>query len=69
MDVALMKRCLTEKEAAHYIGMSIHYLRKDRAEGKIGQRTAGPRFLKIGRSIRYLKDDLDQWLESNCKTN
>ena len=66
MDLNLKKRCLTEKEAALYIGMSVAFLRKDRAEGKIGKRTPGPRFLKIGKSVRYLKDDLDQWLEKKC---
>ena len=63
MDLNLIKRCLTEKEAAHYIGMSIAFLRKDRCEGKIGNRTIGPKHLKIGKSVRYLKDDLDRWLE------
>lgn len=63
MDVNLIRRCLTEKEAAHYIGMSVSFLRKDRIEGQIGSRTPGPRFLKIGKSVRYLKDELDKWLE------
>jgi len=28
-------------------------------------RTPGPRYMKLGRSIRYLKDDLDMWLIKN----
>lgn len=62
-----MKRCLTEKEAAHYVGMSVAFLRKDRIEGKIGQRTPGPKYLKIGKSVRYLKEELDRWLEKHCR--
>lgn len=69
MDVTLMRRCLTEKEAANYIGMSIAFLRKDRSEGKIGNRTPGPKYLKIGKSVRYLKDELDRWLEGSCRVN
>lgn len=63
MDLKLMRRCLTEKEAAHYIGMSVSFLRRDRMEGVIGKSTPGPKYLKIGRSVRYLKEELDQWLE------
>lgn len=65
MDLNLMKRCLTEKEASQYLGMSISYLQKDRSEGKIKKRTPGPKFLKIGKSVRYLKEELDQWLEAH----
>jgi len=53
---------LTEIDAAKYIGMSRSFLRQDRMNGIRKNRTAGPRFLKIGRTIRYLKEDLDNWL-------
>jgi predicted DNA-binding transcriptional regulator AlpA len=56
------KIIFTEKETAIYIGMSRGFLRQDRMNGYRENRTTGPRFLKIGRSIRYLKDDLDAWL-------
>lgn len=59
------KRGLTEAEAAEYIGMSTHYLEKARQHGAPGNRTPGPRFVRIGRSMRYLIDDLDAWLESH----
>lgn len=52
----------TEKQAAQYIGMSRSFLRQDRMNGSRINRTAGPKFLKIGRSIRYLREDLDMWL-------
>lgn len=56
---------LTESEAAQYINMSIPFLRQSRMEGVRKNRTPGPNFLKIGRSIRYLISDLDQWLQEH----
>ncbi len=60
-----MKTTLTEKEAAEYICMSRSFLRKDRMDGIRASRTPGPQFVKLGRSIRYLKEDLDAWLSKN----
>ena len=57
------KKVFREIEAANYICMSRSFLAQDRAYGTLGNRTPGPKFIKIGRSIRYLKDDLDVWLE------
>lgn len=58
----MTKITLTEKEAAEYIGMSRSFLRKDRMDGIRENRTPGPQFLKLGKSVRYLKEDLDVWL-------
>ena len=58
------KRGFTEREAANYIGMSPSYLRQDRANGIRENRTPGPPYIKAGRNIRYLKEDLDAWLET-----
>lgn len=56
---------LTEEQAAEYIQMSRHYLRCDRSRGTTGGRTAGPRFLKLGRNkVRYRVADLDEWIAS-----
>jgi predicted DNA-binding transcriptional regulator AlpA len=57
------KRAFTEAEAAEYIGMSRSYLRQDRMTGPRETRTTGPPWVQIGRAIRYLKEDLDAWLE------
>ncbi len=59
---ALNHRLLTEKQAAPYIGMSRSFLRQSRMNGKRQNRTPGPPFLKIGRKVLYLADDLDAWL-------
>jgi hypothetical protein len=55
-------RLLTERQAAPYIGMSRSFLRQSRMNGERQNRTAGPPFLKIGRKVLYLADDLDDWL-------
>ncbi len=57
-----VKKVLSEIETAEYIGMSRSFLRQSRMEGNRENRTPAPPFIKIGRSVRYLKDDLDLWL-------
>jgi predicted DNA-binding transcriptional regulator AlpA len=54
---------LTENDAAKYLSMSRSYLRQGRMNGNREGRTPTPPYLKIGRSVRYLKSDLDAWLE------
>ena len=62
-------RALAERDAAIYAGVSTAYLRQarmlQRGTGRTAITTPGPRFVQIGRSIRYLIDDLDSWLESH----
>lgn len=58
------KRVFTEIETAAYLGMSRSYLRQSRMEGNRDNRTPAPPFIRIGRSIRYLKEDLDIWLDA-----
>jgi len=57
------KRVFKEVEAAGYICMSRSFLSQDRVNGVLANRTPGPKYIKIGRAIRYLKDDLDLWLD------
>ncbi|PML53114.1 helix-turn-helix transcriptional regulator [Vibrio breoganii] len=61
------KRALTEQETSTYIGMSRSFLRQARMEGPRKNRTMAPRFIKIGRAVRYLKEDLDRWLDGHTK--
>ena len=67
MPTTQNKRALSEIEAAEYIGMSRSFLRQSRMEGNRENRTPAPPFIKIGRAVRYLKDDLDNWLNSFCR--
>ncbi len=50
---------LKDPEAARYIGMSESWLRQSRMRGNPG----APPYIKIGKSVRYLKTDLDDWLD------
>jgi predicted DNA-binding transcriptional regulator AlpA len=63
----IVKRVLSEIETSQYIGMSRSFLRQSRMEGNRDNRTPAPPFIKIGRSVRYLKEDLDQGLDSFFK--
>lgn len=60
-------RVFTEQETANYIGMSRSYLRQARMDGNRTNRTPAPPFIKIGRSVRYLREDLDAWLDQFMK--
>lgn len=48
-------------EAAHYLGLATTTLNKWRIYGH------GPRFVKLGRAVRYRKDDLDRYLADRTK--
>ena len=52
------QRALKDPEAARYIGMSESWLRQSRSHGN----PDAPPHVKIGRSVRYLRADLDVWL-------
>jgi len=47
----------TESEAAHFLGISSSGLRKWRNKG------TGPRYVRLGRLIRYIPADVQAWLE------
>lgn len=49
---------MTVPEAASYLGLAVSTLNKWRVYG------GGPRFLKLGRSIRYRQSELDAYLDS-----
>lgn len=46
-----------EKEVARLLGKSVKTLQSWRGKGY------GPRFLKIGHSVRYRRSDIEAWLE------
>ena len=59
------KRAISDLEAARYLGVSASLLRKMRCYGNRPGRTPGPPYFKIGRSVRYLIEDLDQYIETS----
>ena len=54
---------LTTKQAARLLGLSVSTLNKWRCYG------TGPRFLKLGRAVRYRKMDLRSFLEARQASN
>jgi len=61
MTSEIQPRTLKDSDAAQYIGMSESWLRQSRMRGS----QEAPPYIKIGRSIRYLRDDLDAWLQEH----
>ena len=53
-------RALTEREVAELLGLSVATLRAWRHRGK------GPRFLRLGRSVRYLSADLADFVRASA---
>jgi excisionase family DNA binding protein len=50
---------LTETEAAARLGLKVPTLRAWRSQGR------GPAYIRLGRAIRYLPTDIDEFLQSN----
>lgn len=50
-------------DAAKYLGMSISWLAKAAVSG------GGPRFVKIGRAVRYRRSDLDDHLAAKIRSS
>jgi len=50
---------LTEAEAAARLGLKVATLRAWRHQGR------GPAYVRLGRAIRYLSSDIDDFLHSN----
>lgn len=53
---------VNEFEAAEYTGHAVSTLRNWRTIGK------GPRYCKIGKSVRYSMEELRGWMESHTIT-
>ena len=64
MSKNILDRIEVLTEAAKYIRMSRSFLSQYRMNGDRDGRTSGPRCLRLGRSIRYRRQDLDEWLNS-----
>ena len=65
----VIKRSLTEEEASEYCAVSRSLLRQSRMNGEREGYITGPPWIKMGkRSIRYLIEDLDNWLNSFPKS-
>lgn len=59
------KRGFSSKEAAEYLGIAESTLRQGRMDGRRENRILPPPYIKCGKKIIYLRDDLDLWLEAH----
>jgi predicted DNA-binding transcriptional regulator AlpA len=57
------QRSFTEKQASSYVSLSASTLRQARCHGEREGKTPVPKHIKIGRAVRYLKEDLDSFLD------
>ena len=57
------KRLFSEAEAAHYLDISKHTLRKQRSDGERENYMPVVPFIQLGRSIKYVKEDLDAYID------
>jgi predicted DNA-binding transcriptional regulator AlpA len=60
MAHASEREAYTTRDAAHYTGMSESYFRQSRVTGN----PDAPPYLKLGRAVRYLRKDLEAWLDA-----
>jgi excisionase family DNA binding protein len=63
MALNVPRRILTEEEASKYANFSRRTLQKWRLTG------GGPKYLKIGRAVRYRLEDLDAFLTADVRLN
>ena len=59
------KRSFTEKETAEYLRVSPAFLRANRTNLREKNSKHGLPFVKLGRNIRYLKEDIDAWIQQH----
>jgi len=60
IDSTRRTTALTERQVAEQLGLSVATLRAWRHRGK------GPRFLRLGRSVRYLPSDVDEFVRASA---
>jgi predicted DNA-binding transcriptional regulator AlpA len=54
---------LTQKDAAHLLGVSVRTLERHRVTG------TGPRWARLGRLVRYRERDIAEWIEANVHSS
>jgi len=63
--VEITPRVVSEEDAARYLGISQSSLRKGRMAGRQAAQMSSPPFIKMGRRVGYLLEDLDNWLRQS----
>jgi hypothetical protein len=65
----IIPRALREQDAASYLGFSSSYLRNQRVADmraiRRGEPIKGPAWITVETAVRYLREDLDAWLDAH----
>ena len=59
-STVVMPRLWDQKQLAAYLGKSTAWCERSRWEGE------GPKFIKLGRHVRYKAEDVWEWIEENA---
>jgi len=62
-ELTALPRLMNQGEFAAYIGKSTAWAERARWAGD------GPRYIKLGRHVRYRADDVLAWIEANARTS
>lgn len=60
-QTAVLPRLMDQRDLAHYLGKSVAWCERARWAGE------GPRYIKLGRHVRYRADDVIAWIEENAR--
>jgi excisionase family DNA binding protein len=63
MEKSIQSNLLTRKEAAQFLSLRKSTLDSWACKGN------GPRFIKLGKAVRYRMSDLEAFIESNVRAN
>lgn len=60
---------MNEAQASVYLGLSRSTLRQSRMNGIRKHRFPPPPYVRLGRTIRYIRSDLDDWIQKHRIVN
>lgn len=58
-----LPRLMNQRDFANYVGKSTAWCERARWAGQ------GPKFIKLGRHIRYRAEDVEAWINGNVRTS
>jgi len=63
VNSVIVPRLMSQRDLAGYIGKSTAWCERARWAGE------GPRFIKLGRNVRYKVEDVLEWIEDSARTS
>ena len=63
LQTVTMPRLLNQRDLAAYLGKSTAWCERARWSGD------GPKFIKLGRNVRYKADDVLAWIDANSHSS